>query len=740
MAHGQLTIVLHHIHELLDRSISEEASDAELVERFLAQRDEAAFGTLVRRHGSLVLRVCQRVLHDSHAAEDAFQATFFILARKAATIRRQESMAGWLYAVAFRVAQRARSQGLKRQRQERVLTDQAACPPVDDDPWMREVLQEELARLADKFRAPLVLCYLQGKTYGEAARELGWSEGSMSRLLAQAREQLRLRLVRRGVALAGTAIAAALEADTAVAIPAPLVEATVRGAGAPTAAIAGLATPAMTLVQGVLRDMFLTNVKVAAALLLVIGLAAAGAGWPTHSVRAPAGGVASASLTADSAANPFFVPETIDPEADCPQEMARADAQFLSGSFDDPGTDTDAASRPVLDDLKDIFELPAIRTILKRRDLSCEEDLRLQLQRMPELDIETRRKDQEATRLLFQRAREAHLDKEPHVTLGILGTRSNLVGLPFVGADNCELDRERALRLQELSRQMRSVIGEAKGLSDVNMLAVTVRLNLRSQSKVAGQGRQFEEHFKQAAAVPTLMQMLPAEAAPVRRVLVEQLARIDDPVSSRALARLAVFDLAPEVRADAVSVLAGRPKSDFRQVLLDGLRYPWAPAADHAAEALVALEDRTAVPALKRLIDQPDPAAPYMDTQAKAPLVQEIVRINHLRNCVMCHAPSIYAQDLVRAPVPNPTEPLPPPTFYYTPQGDMLVRADVTYLRQDFSVAQPVDLAAPWPVMQRYDYLVRTRPLQGPMPTGGQPASYPQRDAVLFALKELQTP
>jgi hypothetical protein len=240
------------------------------------------------------------------------------------------------------------------------------------------------------------------------------------------------------------------------------------------------------------------------------------------------------------------------------------------------------------------------------------------------------------------------------------------------------------------------------------------------------------------------MQMLPAdESTDIRLVLVEQLAGIRHPAASEALARLALFDTASEVRAEAIHALAQRSRDEYRHLLLSGFRYPWAPVADHAAEALVALKDRAAVPALHKLAQQCDPAAPFYDAEQGGYAVREVVRVNHLRNCLMCHAPSQSDKDLVRGVIPTPDNPLPPLVAYYRSNTGTFVRADVTYLRQDFSVAQPVENAKPWPTMQRYDYLVRQRPLS----PGEQivrirreygATTYPQREAVLYALKELQ--
>jgi hypothetical protein len=171
------------------------------------------------------------------------------------------------------------------------------------------------------------------------------------------------------------------------------------------------------------------------------------------------------------------------------------------------------------------------------------------------------------------------------------------------------------------------------------------------------------------------------------------------------------------------------------------MRYPWAPAADHAAEALVALQDKASVRELARIVTDPDPGAPKYDETSHTWSVQEVVRVNHLSNCMMCHAPSRNTTDMVRGRVPVAGQALPPMTQYYEDNRGIFVRADVTYLKQDFSVYQPVDRPGPWPLMQRYDYMVRSRKVE----TAAELASiqkktdgnYPQRQAVLFALSEL---
>jgi HEAT repeats len=215
--------------------------------------------------------------------------------------------------------------------------------------------------------------------------------------------------------------------------------------------------------------------------------------------------------------------------------------------------------------------------------------------------------------------------------------------------------------------------------------------------------------------------------------------------TTEVLARRAVFETSPEVRKEAVKQLARRPTEDVRPILLTALRHPWERAADHAAEALVTLDDREAIPALEKLLKEPNPCEP---TKEDGKWVrQELVRANHLRNCLLCHPPSGSTSDLVRGPVPTPGEPL--PVVYYEERSRLpSVRADITFLRQDFSVTQRVASPDKWPEEQRFDFLVRKLPLTDlevkihetrlADPKREPQRDYPQRQAVAWALEWLK--
>lgn len=199
-------------------------SDRELLGRFLDRADQTAFDVLVRRHGPMVLRVCQRVLHNVHDREDAFQATFIVLMRKAGSIANQESLASWLHGTACRVALNARTSASRRRTREQLAVDslapnQAAASTEAAAAWrdLRPVLDEELARLPEKYRAPMVLCYLEGKTTADTAGQLGMNPGAVAMRLSRARDLLRDRLARRGVALSVAVFASWLAEEASAA-------------------------------------------------------------------------------------------------------------------------------------------------------------------------------------------------------------------------------------------------------------------------------------------------------------------------------------------------------------------------------------------------------------------------------------------------------------------------------------------------------------------------------------------
>jgi RNA polymerase sigma factor (sigma-70 family) len=252
-----------------------------LVAQFVRRRDEAAFAALLDRHGPMVLGVCRRVLRDPQDADDAFQATFLVFVRKAAALRRPGALGNWLYGVAYRIALQARAGAARWRALERHVEDMPAAEPVDEHIWaeLRPLLDEEINRLPEKYRAPVVLCYLEGKTYAEAARVLGWAAGTVSGRLARAREKLRARLAVRGVTLSAAALAMTLGQKGTAAVPAALAQATLKGglAAAAGGAAAGLVSAkAVALSQGALKVALAVKLKVLALVVAGGGLIGAG--------------------------------------------------------------------------------------------------------------------------------------------------------------------------------------------------------------------------------------------------------------------------------------------------------------------------------------------------------------------------------------------------------------------------------------------------------------------------------
>jgi hypothetical protein len=329
----------------------------------------------------------------------------------------------------------------------------------------------------------------------------------------------------------------------------------------------------------------------------------------------------------------------------------------------------------------------------------------------------------------------------------VLLNKAEAEGLPLAPRDRTRLSLDAARTMDALSKELRrhgfvSVPGVIGGSVVVSGLpGVKVSVVPQQQSAHANVLEEWcrQNRIERYAGAPnTFLQMLQVEDEPTRMILVNQMAKIDSPLASRILAMRATFDLSPEVRKASVEALRQREPETYRAVLLNGFRYPWALAADHAAEALTLLDDKKAIPQLASLLDKPDPCLPIYDDSRKTGVVHELVRINHMRNCFLCHAVSLDQNDLGRGAVPRAGQPL-PQLYYNTAQADF-VQADVTFLRQDFSVAQPVDNAAPWPTMQRFDYLVRARKATDAEMAELQnsPAvNYPQRKAVLAALRQL---
>ena len=281
MVNGGTHTALRQVARVFQEGTLTGLSDRQMLERFVDSRDEAAFEVLVGRHGPMVFNVCRQLLRDPHDVEDAFQAVFLVLVRKAGFIRIEGSLGPWLYAVANRVAARARAN--RRRIATRGIPEAAAIAAHESEPSLDRVetacvIQEELTRLPERLRAPLVLCYLQGMTHELAASQLGCPVGTVRSRLSRGRAQLLRRITRRGLTLSAAGLASALEANARAAAVPPILRITLirlaTGWGSETAArVGGLGTSASvaTLLEGVLNVIRIKKLAIMATALLGVG-------------------------------------------------------------------------------------------------------------------------------------------------------------------------------------------------------------------------------------------------------------------------------------------------------------------------------------------------------------------------------------------------------------------------------------------------------------------------------------
>jgi RNA polymerase sigma factor (sigma-70 family) len=292
MADRENQKVLRQLCQWADWQATQELPDQELLQRFVSRQEEAAFATLMERHGPMVLRLCRRLMLDPHTTDDVCQATFLVLLRRAGSIGRRELLAKWLYGVAYRIARRMRVDTAKRLKRETRATPRQAA-----DPWVEVsgqelsvLLEDELHGLPDRYRLPFLLCHVDGQTRDQAARRLGWSLRTLHRRLEKGRELLRRRLTRRGVTLTAALGAAGVPSSTTAATPGLLGPASVKAVttflpGTP-AASAGVSVRAVALAEGELKKMTLAKITLATLLVLTIGGLTAGAGLLARHVLA----------------------------------------------------------------------------------------------------------------------------------------------------------------------------------------------------------------------------------------------------------------------------------------------------------------------------------------------------------------------------------------------------------------------------------------------------------------------
>jgi RNA polymerase sigma factor (sigma-70 family) len=293
MPTSQTSEVIQYLRRAVLRQEGVGLTDGQLLEEYIRRREEAALAALVRRHGPMVWGVCRRVLRNYHDAEDAFQATFLVFVRKAASVASPALLANWLYGVAHQTALKARATTAKRGARERQVTEMPEPAVPEHDLWddLQPLLDQALSRLPDKYRVAIVRCDLEGETRKEAARQLGVPEGTLAARLARGRKMLAMRLARPGLAVSGGLLAAVLAQHTASAsVPAAVVCSTIRAASlfaAGHAAAAGaISVQAVALTEGVLKTMFTTELKIATA--VVLGVCLLGIGWGIYPTRAAA--------------------------------------------------------------------------------------------------------------------------------------------------------------------------------------------------------------------------------------------------------------------------------------------------------------------------------------------------------------------------------------------------------------------------------------------------------------------
>ena len=293
MPAGPINEVIQYLRSILLLPEEADLTDEQLLECFVSRREPAALEALVRRHSPMVWGLCRRILGNHHDAEDAFQATFLVLVRKAAAIRSPAQLGNWLYGVAHQTALKARAIRAKRQNRERPVTDIPEPAVVQNDLWgdLQPLLDQELSRLPEKYRTVTVLCELEGKTLREAAQQLGCPEGTVASRLARARTMLAKRLAQHGLGISSGALAAVLSQQVAPAgLPTSVVSSTIKATTLVTlgqAATTGVIPAKIAvLTEEVLKSMLLMKLKTATAVVLLTALVCITVGMLTHTLTA----------------------------------------------------------------------------------------------------------------------------------------------------------------------------------------------------------------------------------------------------------------------------------------------------------------------------------------------------------------------------------------------------------------------------------------------------------------------
>jgi hypothetical protein len=351
----------------------------------------------------------------------------------------------------------------------------------------------------------------------------------------------------------------------------------------------------------------------------------------------------------------------------------------------------------------------------------------------------------------------------------LVADRVDLAGLPFAMGDDCRMDDEQGRQFEVATAAVRSALSatDERAQASVRADAFWTRFaaSCREQDATYASASPAERERLVLARLAALVQVLGPESEFHRKGLAQYLAGVSHVAATRSLARIVLFSAEALVRDTAIDALQVRREQDYTALLIAGLSYPRPAVAERAADALVRLGRHEAVPQLVALLDMPDPRMPANEDigGVAMPVVRELVKLNHHRNCLLCHAPAANTlldaenqgvgffggkrrQERLTAAIAVPGEALPTPSQGYMAQSnDLLVRIDVTYLRQDFSLLLPVEQANPWPTMQRFDFLVRKRVLsvgeaalyRERYAKSGPGAVTPYERAILGALRDL---